>query len=240
MGSSRLPGKVLMTLYDRPVIQWVHERAARIPGVDEVVIATTTSVSDDGLAHFCERMGWTVFRGAETDVLDRYVQCAREHHADAVVRVTADCPLLDPEQSGRVVALFLGGQPCDYASNCEPPTFPDGLDTEVIAREALEESWSSGRDPFDREHVTAYVRRQPQRFSCRVITHEPSLSQHRWTLDEPRDLTFLSAVAERLHAGGLSGSMEEVLRLLGQEPQLMDLNAGIVRNAGAQRVGATT
>ena len=143
MGSSRLPGKVLMTLFDQPVIQWVYERARRIEGVDDVVVATTTAVADDCLAEWCVRHGMRVFRGSERDVLGRYVRCARTHEADAIVRITADCPLLDPSVSGKVLAAFVDGQPCDYASNTNPPRFPDGLDTEVISRGALE---ISGRE----------------------------------------------------------------------------------------------
>jgi spore coat polysaccharide biosynthesis protein SpsF len=239
MSSSRLPGKVLMTLLDRPVIQWVYERAVRIPGVDDVVVATTTEPADDAVAGWCERHRIPVFRGSETDVLDRYVQCARRHDADAVVRVTADCPLLDPALSGRVVELFLGAQPCDYASNCEPPTFPDGLDTEIISRDALELSWTETSEPFDREHVTAYVRRNPDRFVSQAVTCEPAMSDHRWTLDELRDFTFLSAVVERLHSMSLTGSMDEILDIVRAEPQLYALNAGIVRNAGADFAQAT-
>ncbi len=235
MGSSRLPGKVLMTLADRPVIEWVCERASRIPGVHEVVVATTTSVADDVLARWCEAHGISLYRGSEEDVLDRYVKCARKYDADAVVRVTADCPLLDPITSGDVVKAFLAAQPCDYASNTQPPTFPDGLDTEVIGREALEISGREADQVFDREHVTAFVRGQPERFRSVSVVCEEDLSEQRWTLDELRDLTFLSAVVERLRREHVSGSMAEILDILAAEPGLSSLNAGIVRNAGGVR-----
>ncbi len=232
MGSSRLPGKVLMTLYDRPVIEWVHERASRIPGIADVVVATTTARADDGLARWCERHGMTVFRGSEHDVLDRYIRCAREHDADAVVRITADCPLLDPGESGRVVASFLDTQACDYASNVEPRTYPVGLDTEVISRDALEVSGREAEDPSDLEHVTSFVRRNPIRFPQASVTFEPDASKHRWTLDEIDDFTFLSAVAERLQLRNFQGSMAEVLAILDAEPELQGLNAGVTGNRG--------
>lgn len=235
MGSSRLPGKVLMTLVDQPVIQWVYERASSIPGVHEAVVATTTSVTDDVLARWCEAHGVPLHRGSEEDVLDRYVRCAQAHDADAVVRITADCPLLDPIASGDVVKAFLEAQPCDYASNTQPPTFPDGLDTEVISREALEISGREAASAFDREHVTAFVREHPRRFPSVSVLYEEDLSEQRWTLDELRDLTFLSAVAERLRREHVSGSMTEVLDILAAEPALRSLNAGIVRNAGGVR-----
>jgi len=231
MGSSRLPGKVLMTLVDQPVIQWVYERASRIPGVDEVVVATTTAVSDDPLAGWCEARGITLCRGSEEDVLDRYVTCARKHDADAVVRITADCPLLDPLVSADVLEAF-NTQPCDYASNTQPPTLPDGLDTEVISRDSLEISGREAGAAFDREHVTSFVRSHPERFKSASVVCEPDLSEHRWTLDELRDFTFLAAVAERLRRENASGSMGEILGILAAEPELSSLNAGIARNAG--------
>lgn len=233
MGSTRLPGKVLMTLLDRPVIQWVHERALRIPGVDEVVIATSTSATDDPLASWCEANGALLFRGSPDDVLDRYARCAQRHDADAVVRITADCPLLDPAVSGRVVQAFLDREGCDYASNTQPPTFPDGLDTEVMSRRALEMSADEAVEQFDREHVTQFIRRHPERFAAESIVCEHDNSGDRWTLDEPADLVFLSAVAQRLRHVGASGSMSEVLAVLDAEPELRSLNSGIARNAGA-------
>jgi spore coat polysaccharide biosynthesis protein SpsF len=232
MGSSRLPGKVLMTLVDRPVIEWVYERASRIPGVNEVVVATTTSMSDDPLVRWCEAHDVPAYRGSEDDVLDRYVKCAREHGADAVVRITADCPLLDPSASGDVLRAFRDMQPCDYASNTQPATFPNGLDTEVISREALQISGREARGALDREHVTPFVRRHPERFPSASVVCEQDMSEHRWTLDEPRDFAFLSAVAERLRLANVSGSMSEILDILAAEPDLCSLNAGIPRNAG--------
>ena len=235
MGSARLPGKVLMKLVDQPVIQWVYERASRIPGVDGVVVATTASVTDDVLAGWCDAHSIPVYRGSEEDVLERYLECARTYDAEAIVRITADCPLLDPIASGDVVKAFLEAQPCAYASNTQPTTFPDGLDTEVISREALEVSGREAERPFDREHVTAFVRERPERFPAVSVLCEEDLSEHRWTLDEPRDLAFLAAVVERLRSMHASGSMGEILEILAAEPTLSALNAGIIRNAGAGR-----
>jgi len=235
MGSSRLPGKVMMTLVDQPVIQWVYERASRIPGVDDVVVATTTTRADDPLARWCETHGMPVYRGSEEDVLARYVACARESEADAVVRITADCPLLDPAASGDVVLAFLDTESCQYASNTQPASFPDGLDTEVISREALETSGREARGALDREHVTKFVRQHPERFVTRSVVREPSLAEQRWTLDQLEDFTFLSAVAERLRRADTFGSMSEILAILVAEPELRTLNAGIAGDRGGDR-----
>ena len=228
MGSTRLPGKVLMGLIDRPVIQWVYERARCIPGTDGAVVATSTDRRDDALARYCEREGIPVYRGSEADVLDRVVRCARGLDADAVVRVTADCPLLDPVQSGRVVAAFRAFEGCQYASNIDPRHLPDGLDTEVIGMAALEASWRDAADPLDREHVTPFVRRHPELFPATSVVSPGKLNHYRLTLDDIDDFTFLSAIVERLQARRQSGTLEEVLTIL-EDPELMRLHPG---NAG--------
>ena len=177
MGSSRLPGKVLLTLADRPVLQWVYERAAAIPRIDFTVVATSTAAMDDVVARWCARKGIPVFRGDERDVLDRYVVCARTLAVDAVVRVTADCPFLDPTESARVVDAFRAVAGCDYASNVKPRTFPRGLDTEVIHRSALEAAWSEASAAADREHVTTSVTDRPERFKAVGVCAETDLSR---------------------------------------------------------------
>jgi spore coat polysaccharide biosynthesis protein SpsF len=214
MGSSRLPGKVLLTLVDQPVLQWVYERAARIPRVDEAIVATTTSAADDPVAGWCAHHEIGVFRGSEDDVLGRYLSCAVAHEADAVVRITADCPLLDPEVSGRVLTAFLDAPGCEFANNTDPWTFPDGLDTEVISTRALEVSARETTDPADREHVTLFVRRDPERFATVAVRSDRDLSAHRWTLDRLDDFTYIAGVAQRLRDRGLTGSMDEILALV--------------------------
>jgi spore coat polysaccharide biosynthesis protein SpsF len=225
MGSSRLPGKVLMRVIDQPVIRWVYERASRIPGTDGVVVATTTGPRDDALVRYCEQQGIRVFRGSEADVLDRMVSCGRQLGAEAVVRITADCPLLDPAESGRVVEAFTAHQELQYASNIDPRTLPDGLDTEVIAMKALEAASREATDPADREHVTPFVRRHPDLFPASSVVSPMNLNHLRLTLDDIDDYTFLSAIAERLRARAEPGSLDEVLAVL-EDPELMKLHPG--------------
>jgi len=220
MASSRFPGKVLADLAGRPLLVHAIARAMSTPGVDGLVVATTTAPVDDVVAALCARIGVTVFRGSEPDVLDRFYRATRRHAADAVMRVTADCPLLDPLVSGLVVARFREGD-VDYASNVHPRTFPDGLDTEVFTVAALERAWREARLPAQREHVTPYLWSHPEMFRCANVAYDRDLSAHRWTVDEPRDLELLRGLFRRLSEGGapLFG-MTEVLALLEREPHL--------------------
>lgn len=232
MGSARLPGKMLMTLAGVPVIQWVYDRARRIEGVDDVLVATTVSAQDDTLADYCHRCRIPFFRGSENDVLDRYCRAARQFQADVIIRVTGDCPLLDPCESGKVLALFRATPGCDYASNVHPPFLPDGLDTEVVRLEALAGVWREVCDPVAHEHVTWHICRHPERFRLAALAPTAKLDHLRWTLDRPEDYSFLSAVAERLRVRGEFGYLREVLAILRDEPELQEINRHIERNEG--------
>jgi spore coat polysaccharide biosynthesis protein SpsF len=207
----------------------VIERAAAIPGLGGVVVALPADAADDPLAELAERAGAAVFRGDPTDVLDRVYRAARGSRADVVVRVTADCPLLDPEVSGRVLAALAPG--ASYASNVHPPTFPDGLDTEAVAMDALEAAWREATLASDREHVTPYIWRQPERFGAANVAHSRDLSAMRWTVDETDDLPFVEGIAGALDAKGLFG-FEQVLAVLEMRPDLAALAAAHARNEG--------
>ncbi|HET7677409.1 MAG TPA: glycosyltransferase family protein, partial [Candidatus Limnocylindrales bacterium] len=163
-GSTRLPGKVLARIGGRPMLAHVVERARAAPGVDEVVVATSVLPEDDAIAGLCAESGWPCERGSATDLLDRYERAAAAHDAEVVVRVTGDCPLLDPALVGEVIAL-LGRGGYDYASNTlEPRTWPHGLDAEAFTRAALATAWAEDTDPAWREHVTPFLYRHPERF----------------------------------------------------------------------------
>ncbi len=235
LGSTRLPGKALREIAGRPMLAHVTERVRAIRGVDDVVLATTVKAEDDPLADFARAAGLACVRGSAEDVLDRFKQAVAEHPADAVLRATADCPLLDPGVTGRVLGEYLERRDrVDYASNVQPPTFPDGLDTEVFSAEALERAWREARRPSEREHVTIYIREHPERFRLFNVAHAEDLSAHRWTVDTEADLKFVRDVFAALaEHGGLFG-MTEVLALLDQRPELVWLNAGIRRNEGLE------
>ncbi len=237
LGSTRLPGKALMEIAGRPMLSHVIARALAVPGVDEVVLATTVSREDEALVELARSQGVPSVRGSVEDVLDRFHSALLEYPADAVLRVTADCPLLDPEVSGLVVEDYLAHrEEADYVGNVQPLTYPDGLDTEVFAAAALERAWREARLPSDREHVTTYIRDQRNGFRVRNVAHGEDLSRLRWTVDEARDLEFVRVVhAELAPDGARIFGMREVLELLRARPGLPALNAGIERNEGLAR-----
>jgi spore coat polysaccharide biosynthesis protein SpsF (cytidylyltransferase family) len=237
LGSTRLPGKALAPIGGRPMLFHVIVRTLAVPGVDQTVLATTVNPEDDALVQVATSLGVTAVRGSVDDVLDRFHAALRAHPADAIVRITADCPLLDPAVSGLVVADYLAHRDdADYVSNVEPPTYPDGLDTEIVSAGALDRACREARLPSDREHVTTYIRNRAHRFRIRNVVHESDLSSLRFTVDEPRDLTFVRAVYDELAPEGhrLFG-MCEVFDLLRARPDLATLNAGIGRNEGLLR-----
>jgi len=196
MGSTRLPGKVLMNLAGEPMLARIVERVGRAESLDSIVIATTDGPSDDRLATFCDARGWNYFRGSTDDVLDRYYRAAIEYQADAIVRITADEPIIDPVLIDRVVERFLAHRgPIDYVSNFLPPrTFPRGQEVEVFSWDALERSWREDDNPAWREHVDMYIHRHPERFVVEAIHHPRDWSSLRWTVDVPADLELIRMV----------------------------------------------
>ena len=231
MGSTRLPGKALADLAGKPVLWHVAQRVRRARTVDEVVVATSTSSSDDPLVEFCTRTGIPCFRGSEKDVLDRVYQAASEHRADVVVRMTGDCPLIDPDVIDRVQEAYAGGD-YDYVSNVIHYTYPDGLDVEAIGMTALARAWREAVKPSEREHVTTYVRFSDQ-FRTLNLAHEPDLSPlgHRWSIDEPGDLDLVRRIYAEL-ADKPEFGMYDVLDLLARKPGLRDCQENRSTNEG--------
>lgn len=229
--SSRLPGKVLMPLVGRPMLEREIERVRRARRVDSVVVATSTDASDDKIAALCEEIGTECFRGSLNDVLDRFYQAARGHAPDAVVRITGDCPLIDPDVIDKAVGLFLTGA-TDYVSNALAPTYPDGLDVEVVRMAALEVAWREAKLPSEREHVTPFIWKQPDRFRAVSIQQDNDLSGLRWTVDTAADYEFVSRVYETLYPANPAFTTAEVLALLEREPELARINGQQSRNEG--------
>jgi len=229
MGSSRFPGKTLAEISGRPMLWHVVRLARAARTVDEVMVATTCAASDDQIASFCLREGIACFRGSEDDVLDRFYQASKEKHADVVVRITADCPLIDSEVIDRVVARFQEGG-SDYASNTLRYTYPDGLDTEVFSFVALERAWSEAVKPSEREHVTPYLLGGKFR-TVNVESEAPvPLGTHRWTVDYPSDLEFVRKIYAEFSGNGGFG-YRDVLDLLKRRPDLAAIPT-IISNEG--------
>lgn len=227
LGSTRLPGKVLLPLGDAPVLTHVMRRAVRATTVGEAAIATTTDRSDDPLVAMAEREGWPVTRGSVDDVLDRYLAAARAHDADLVVRITSDCPLLDPGVVDEVVTAALDGA-WDYTANTiEPRTYPRGLDTEAIARTALARAWAEDDDPAWREHVTPFLYRNPDTFRLRAVRSPVDHSAHRWVLDTPADYELLQRIVGALPRD--DAPWTQVLALVEAHPEWQELNRDVVQ-----------
>ena len=229
IGSSRLPGKVLAEIGGSPLLAWVLTAAGAIAGVDEVILATTTHPQDRSLLALADTLGAIGFAGSEQDVLDRYFQAAKQFEADAVMRITADCPFLDPSISRKVLEQFLQGN-VDYVSNCHPCTYPDGLDTEVFSFQTLERTWKEAQLPSEREHVTPYIWKHPELFRQGSVEHSVDFSKLRWSIDEPEDLEFARAVCARLAPAAPPYSMEQILGVLRKSPELGEINAMHTRN----------
>jgi spore coat polysaccharide biosynthesis protein SpsF len=228
MGSTRLPGKVLADINDHPMLWHVVERTRAAETLDEVVVATTTELADDSIVAFCREHDMDSFRGNEADVLDRYYRAAREHDAEAVVRITSDCPLIDPEVIDKTVRAFLAEQP-DYASNSVIRTYPRGLDNEVMTVAALESAWREALQPYQRVHVTPYIYENPSRFRILSVTGDKDYSAYRWTVDTAEDLEFVRAVYARCE--GKRFLLRDVVRLLEREPELVEINRSVAQKA---------
>jgi len=229
MGSTRLHGKVLMDLGGKTVLARVVERLRRATRVDEIVIATTDSAADNAIVRECHRLKASCFRGSEYDVLDRYYQAARVFAAAAVVRITSDCPVIDPHLVDETIRAFRE-QRCDYASNAFPRTYPRGLDTEVFTSGALKQAWHDAQQPYEREHVTPYLYEHPELFRLVSQRGHTDYSQYRWTLDTPEDLELLRAIYARFDNGD-DFSWGEVIQLMEREPELAELNSHVVQKA---------
>lgn len=227
MGSTRLPGKALMNILDKPMLWHVVQRTCQTNLIDEVVVATTTNEADRAIVSLCQEHGWPYFQGSEEDVLDRYYQTAMQYRADVVVRITSDCPLIDYGEIERVIKTFIEGQPkLDYVSNTLPPrTFPRGLDTEAFSQSALERAWREDADPASREHVTPYVYRHPEKFHLQGVTGNIDYSYMRWTVDTLEDLTFVRKIFE--HFGGNGFSWRDVLQVLNEHPEWLEINSHV-------------
>jgi spore coat polysaccharide biosynthesis protein SpsF len=230
MGSTRLPGKIMMDVENRPMLWHVVDRLGRCNMLNKVVVATSDRRSDDAVEKFCEKHSFNIFRGDENNVLARYYSAAEKYAADVVVRITGDCPLIDPEVVDKAVGAYLERQADhDGASNIIKRTYPRGLDTEVFSFKALHGCHKGAHREYQREHVTVYMYEHPEIFNIHSVENGIDLSGMRWTVDEGSDLDFVRAIYKRLSKGGKYFSTEDILACLRAEPALSVINEKIAQ-----------
>jgi len=230
MGSTRLPNKVMKPIGGIPMIELLLNRLSRAKEIDQIVVATSVDERNQPLIEHVQKLGYACEQGSENDVLDRFVQAARKHQADVVVRITGDCPLVDPELVDEVIRCFKSAG-VDYFSNVTPPMYPDGLDIEVCTLKALEQASQETSKPYDHEHVTPYVR-ESGKFSTAAMQHSQDLSAMRWTVDEPADFTVIEKVFQYFHPR-TDFTWSEVLDSQLQQPEIFHINQHLIRNEGA-------
>jgi spore coat polysaccharide biosynthesis protein SpsF len=229
MGSSRLPGKVLKDIGGEPMLFREAVRARRAQSVGQVIIATTMDEGDDAIAEFCASRGVPCFRGDPYDVLDRYYQAACLFGADTIVRLTGDCPLIDPHEIDRTVHAFFDAG-VDFAANRLPPpwkrTTPGGMDTEVVSFAALRRAWQEAEAKYAREHVMPFFYEEDGRFDILLVDLEPDLGHLRLTVDTPKDLELIRCIYERF-GNSDDFSLNEIVAYLDLHPSLIELNAAV-------------
>ena len=232
-GASRLPNKVLLPLGEKTVLEHVISQVSNSKNIDELLVATTIEKADLKIVELCSTKGVRVFCGSEKDVLDRYYQAAKLLQPKNVVRITADCPLIDYEIIDQVIEKHLEGN-YDYTSNTLVETFPDGLDVEIMKLQVLKEAWKNASLSSDREHVTQYIIKN-ESYKKGLLKSHVNYGDKRWTIDTEEDYKFLQEVFKRLPAqnqGQSSITMKDVLEILSKEPQLEEINNSIIRNQG--------
>lgn len=230
MGSTRLPNKVMKPIGGVPMIELLLSRLSKSKEVNQIIVATSIDERNKPLVEHVRKLGYTCEQGSENDVLDRFVQAARAQQADVVVRITGDCPLVDPALVDEVIRRCKDAD-VDYFSNISPPTYPDGLDIEVCSFKALEQSWQATNKPYDREHVTPFLR-ESGLFKTASMQHVEDLSILRWTVDEPADFSVIEKVFLHFHPR-TDFTWGEVLNLQHQQPDIFNINQHIIRNEGA-------
>lgn len=229
MSSSRLPGKALIELNKHPVIYHINRRLLECKNINTIVLATSADHSDDPLQEVANKLGINLFRGSLNDVLDRYYQAAIEYELDIIVRITGDCPLVDPDIVDEIINHFLNGS---YDLFSVGPKFPDGLDCQVFSMNALSEAWKNAKLGSEREHVCPYIENNPKKFNLGSKNFFPEFSHLRLTLDEELDLSLIKYIYDELNVNDCIFSTDQVIRLYKQNKKPFQVNASIKRNEG--------
>lgn len=226
MGSTRLPQKALKKILGKPMLWHLINRVKKANLVDKIVIATTTNEEDKTIINFAKENGIDYYAGSENDIVDRLYKTAKKFNAEAIVRVTGDCPLIEPRIIDKEIEYYIKNRDgIDYISNVHPRrTYPDGLDTEIYPFKTLERMWKEIKDPFLREWICTYIIENSDKFRAANIENEENLSLMRWTVDYKEDLEFVREIYNKLYKHDKVFHMEEILKLLRQNPRLMEIN----------------
>ena len=231
MGSTRLPGKALKEILGKPMLWHLINRVKEAKLVGKVVIATTRNKEDKVIINFAKENGIDYYAGSENDIVDRSYMSAKKIGAEAIVRITGDCPLIEPQIIDKAVEYYLKNKDrIDYVSNVHPPTYPDGLDVEIYPFKTLERMWREIKDPFSREWIYTYIVENPDKFRIANIENETDLSGMRWTVDYKEDLDFVREIYKMLYEHDRVFHMEAILELLRQNPILLEINKDFIRN----------
>ena len=228
-GSTRLPSKVLMPIVGKPMLWHVIDRLKHSKNVNLIVVASTVKDSDKPVFEIARESNVGEFAGSEEDVLDRYYQAAKKFNADTIVRITADCPLIDPEIVDRLIAYYKNNN-IDYVNT--GPSFPEGVDAEVFSFAALETSWKKATKHFEREHVSMYIHGHPEEFKVARIENETDMSQLRFTVDTPKDIEVVRAIFENLYSKDKLFNLKQIVDFLSIHPEVTNLNKDTIRNEG--------
>jgi spore coat polysaccharide biosynthesis protein SpsF len=229
--SVRLPGKVLLKILNKTLLWYLIERLKLVKTPNKIIIATASSKSNQPIINFAKENGIDYFVGSEDDVLDRYYKTAKYFEGEIIVRITGDCPLMDPSIIDRGLEIYLNGD-YDYVSNVDPPTFPDGFDVEIFSFEALEKAWKESKMKSQREHVTPYIRENKEKFTQKNFKNNKNLENIRLTVDTKEDFILISKVIENFHNSWNYFNLEDVIMFLKKNPDLLRINAQYERNEG--------
>lgn len=230
-GSARLPDKVLLKVMGKTILEYVLERIGKAKNIEGIIVATTQKEEDARIVDLVESLGVKTYRGPDEDVLDRYYQAARSFRIKHIIRITADCPLIDPWIIDNVIEMYFKSK-ADYCSNTLKETFPDGEDVEVLNFNALYSAWKNTRLLSEREHVTPYIKKNSDMFKLVNFENNIDLSNKRWTLDTKEDFEFIKAILEGLYPVKPYFKSKDILEFLKNNPHLEEINKGIMRNEG--------
>jgi len=228
MGSSRLPGKALKEALEKPLLGYLVDRLRLVNAADDIIIATTTDAKDQVIVDFCQSEKVPIFRGSENNVLDRFYHAALAFQADTVVRITADCPLIDPVLIDEAIQFYHEKRPQhDYVSNAYVRSFPLGMDVEVFSFKSLAQAAEEANLEEEKEHVTPFIYRRPHRYNVGIISHEPNLSHYRLTVDTEEDFQLVKKLIEYIYPTNPDFTMDDILVVLRRHPDWLQINAGI-------------